>query len=157
MKIALGADPLGVDLKNHILKYLETKGHETLDLGSIDHEHLVNYVAASHAVAESVQNGIADRGIVFCGTGMGVSIVANKHKGIYCALVESAWAAHECRDINNANMLAMGQRIIGFGMAQDIVDVFLNTKWNECGDDARQGRLQAFSDQITELEKTMYR
>ncbi|MDR1706539.1 MAG: RpiB/LacA/LacB family sugar-phosphate isomerase [Prevotella sp.] len=129
MKIVIGGVHLGIGLKEHIRKYLLKKGYEVLDFGAADMEHDLSYVDLADRVAQTVQSGKAKRGILFCGTGMGMNITANKHKGIYSAVVESVFAAHECREINNANILCMGGRIVGPGMAEAIVDAFLTTEF----------------------------
>lgn len=129
MKIAIGGIHLGIGLKEHIRKYLLEKGHELIDFGAADMEHDLSYVHVADHVAKAVQSGKAERGILFCGTGMGMNIAANKHKGIYCAMVESVFAAHESREINKANILSMGGRIVGPGMAEAIVDTFLTTEF----------------------------
>ena len=156
LKIALGADPLGVELKDHIKAYLLEKGYSVEDFGG-QKDHNIKYVEIADTVAKAVQSGKADRGIVFCGTGMGVSIVANKHKGVYCALVESVFAAGECREINDANMLAMGGRIVGAGMAECMVDAFLTTVQGQNGGEQRLHNLQAFTQSIRELEDEQFR
>lgn len=158
MKIALGSDPFGFDLKEGVKHHLLAQGHEIIDLGTLDKAQPVLFVEASSCVAKAVQAGQAERGIVFCGTGMGVSIVANKHKGIYCAVVESTFAARECREINNANMLALGGRIFGQSLANEVVDTFLTTEWMQAcnGDDARKGRLQKFYDMMQAVEAEQF-
>ena len=119
MKVAIGSDNAGFCLKEDIKEYLLEKGYGVEDVGTLSREKEVKYMYAADAVAKAVQAGKADRGLVFCGTGAGVSIVANKHKGIYCVVVESQWAAHSARFINNANVLAIGERIVAPVMARD--------------------------------------
>lgn len=156
MKIALGADPLGFELKEKVKKHLQEMGHELVDLGTTDANDPVKYIEAADRTAGAVQKKEADRGIVFCGTGMGVSIVANKHKGVYCALVESQWAARECRVVNNANMLALGGRIFGESMANDIVDTFLKTEFCENSSEERFRNLSGLLEQVYELENKQF-
>ena len=129
MKITIAADPGGVELKNVVKKHLLDLGHEVCDKGG-EKDAPVLYPVAGDLVAKDVQSGAADRGIVFCGTGMGVSIVANKHKGVYCAVVESIFAAYNCREINNANMLALGGGLVGTTLGLKIVDTFLHTEFS---------------------------
>lgn len=131
MKIAMGADAAGFELKNAVKKMIEDAGHEILDFGSMDAEHAISYVEAADKVAQAVSAGEVERGILVCSTGMGMSIIANKHRGVYASVVESQWAAHECRVINNANVLCFGSRILGQDMAMDIVKTFLSTGWRE--------------------------
>ena len=130
-KIALGADPMGAVLKNAVKKHLESEGYKVIDYGTDCAENFVTYFGISAKTAKAVQKGIADKGIVFCGTGMGVGITANKFKGIYCGLVESEFTANECKIINNCNMLAMGSRVISEARACMAVDNWLNRKFNE--------------------------
>ena len=129
--IALGADPMGAVLKNAVKKHLESEGYKVIDYGTDCAENFVTYFGISAKTAKAVQKGIADKGIVFCGTGMGVSITANKFKGIYCGLVESEFTAGECKVINNCNMLGMGSRVISEARACMAVDNWLNKKFNE--------------------------
>lgn len=157
MKVAIGADPLGFELKEKVKEHLVKEGYELTDLGTLRADAPVNYIAVSDQVAKAVRKKEAEFGIVFCGTGMGVSIVANKHKGVYCALVESQWAARECRIVNNANMLAMGGRILGEDMANDIADTFLKTQFCENSSKERFEKLSGFLKQIYELEDTQFK
>lgn len=156
MKIALGADPLGFELKEKVKKHLTEAGYELVDIGTIDPQKPVKYIEAADRVAKAVQKKEAERGIVFCGTGMGVSIVANKHKGIYCALVESQWAARECRVVNDANMLALGGRIFGESMANDIIDTFLKTEFCENSSEERFRNLSSLLEQVHEIEEEQF-
>lgn len=157
MKIVIGADPLGLELKDKVKKHLIEAGHEVSDVGTLDAANPVLYIAASDNVAKAVQSGEAEKGIVFCGTGMGVSIVANKHKGVYCAVVESEWAARQCRLINNANVLALGGRIFGEAMANDIVDAFLNTQWCENFIESRRATITGLFSQVEALENENFK
>lgn len=128
MKIALGADHGGVDLKNEIKSYLEKKGYEVKDFGTNSHESC-DYPDIALPVAESVVAKEVDFGILICGTGIGISIAANKVPGIRAALCSDTFSAHATREHNNANILAMGQRVVGTGLALDIVETFLNAKF----------------------------
>jgi len=127
MTIALGADPGGYELKVGVKKHLIEKGHDVLDLGTQDAEHPVWYMDVGRNVAKAVTGGKAERGVAICGTGVGISIAANKNKGARCALVESYWAARESRIVNNANIVAIGGTTISLRMACEIIDVFLET------------------------------
>jgi ribose 5-phosphate isomerase B len=130
-KIILAADPLGAVLKNAVKKHLEAEGYDVIDYGTDCAENFVTYFGISSKAAKAIQKGVADKGIVFCGTGMGVGITANKFKGIYCGLVESEFTAGECKVINKCNMLAMGSRVISEARANMAVDNWLNKKFNE--------------------------
>lgn len=156
MKITLAADPGGVELKDTVKNHLLALGHEVCDLGG-EKDVPMLYPAVGDSVAKEVQSRRADRGIVFCGTGMGVGIVANKHKGVYCAVVESIYAAYNSREINNANMLALGGNIVGAGHALKIVDTFINTAWKADADEIRGGRLEGFLESIRKIENEQFR
>ena len=151
MKIVMACDPLAVTLKDKIKEHLTEKGYEILDVGSKEDDPMLFMYAADNA-AKMIQNGQADRGIVLCGSGAGVGIVANKHKGVYCAIVESEWAARQCRIINNANMLALGARIFGEGLAIDTVDAFLNTQWAQGADEKRRQNIENLQARVQEIE-----
>lgn len=127
MKIAIGNDHAAVELKHHIVKYLEDKGHEVLNLG-IDVADRTDYPLRGEEVARAVVAGKAERGIVICGTGVGISIAANKVHGIRCACVSEPVSARLSRAHNNCNMIAFGERVVGPQMAEAIVDAFLETE-----------------------------
>ncbi|MBC2579871.1 ribose 5-phosphate isomerase B [Clostridium sp. DJ247] len=145
MKIALGSDHAGLPLKKEIIKHLEAKGIEIKDFGTYT-EASCDYPEYALAVSEQVVNKNYDFGILVCGTGIGISIAANKIPGVRTALCSDTFSAHACREHNNANILALGQRIVGAGLALDIVDTFLNAKFEG---DRHQKRI----DKITEIEK----
>lgn len=126
MKIIIAADPFAVNLKNAVVQYLKEKGHEVIDLGSKEGKEIPYYECGATA-CKAFQAGKADRAILFCGTGMGMAIVANRFKGVTAAVVESVFAAKMCRAINNANVLCLGAMIWGEWMAKEAVDAFLTT------------------------------
>lgn len=128
MKIAVASDHGGYQLKEEIKKYLEGRGIEVLDLGT-DSEESVDYPAFGHACGEAVASGKADRGIVCCGTGIGISIAANKVKGVRCALCTDVTMAELTRKHNDANILAMGGRTTGVLTALEITKVWLDTEF----------------------------
>ena len=136
MKIAIASDHGGYQLKEAVREYLESRGIEVLDLGTYSEES-VDYPAFGKECGEAVVSGKADRGIVCCGTGIGISIAANKVKGVRCALCTDVHMAEMSRKHNDANMLAMGAGIVGKNMAERIVDVFLSTEF-EGGRHARR-------------------
>ena len=127
MKIALANDHAAVELKKHVMSYLESKGCEVLNFGT-DVEERTDYPVRGEAAARAVADGRADRGIVICGTGIGISLAANKVHGIRCACVSEPVSARMSRAHNNCNMIAFGARIIGPQMADAIVDAFLETE-----------------------------
>lgn len=124
MKIAIGSDHGGYNLKESIKKHLDEKGVEYMDFGTNGSES-VDYPEFGSKVAEAVNSGEFDRGIVCCGTGIGISISANKVPGIRCAVVSDTFSAEMSRAHNNANVLALGERVVGIGLALRIVDVWL--------------------------------
>lgn len=126
MKIAIAADHGGYKLKETIKEYLEIRGDEVLDLGT-DSEESVDYPAFGKACGEAVASGRAERGIVCCGTGIGISIAANKVKGIRCALCTDTHMAEMSRKHNDSNVLALGGRTTENKKALDIVAAWLNT------------------------------
>ena len=130
MKIAIGADHAGFRLKDEIVPLLKELGHEVEDFGC-DCSQSVDYPDYAIPVCERVVKGEADRGILICGTGIGMSIAANKVPGIRCALVHDLFSAKATREHNDTNVLAMGERVIGPGLAQEIVRVWLETPFSQ--------------------------
>lgn len=127
MKIIIAADPFAVALKDAILDHLVEKGHEVVDMGATGSSP-VPYYDSCPKVCRSLQQGKADRAILLCGTGMGMSVIANRFKGVVAAVVESVFAAKMSRAINGANVLCLGAMIWGEWMAQEAVDTFLSTE-----------------------------
>ena len=128
--IALGSDHGGYALKQEIMKHLEERGVEYKDYGCYSEESC-DYPEFAHAVGKAVAAKECELGILICGTGIGISIAANKIKGVRAALCHDCFSAKATREHNNANILAMGGRIVGPGLALDIVDLFLNTPFSE--------------------------
>ncbi|MGF7183941.1 ribose 5-phosphate isomerase B [Desulfitispora alkaliphila] len=128
MKIAIGSDHGGFHLKKEIIKLLEEQGRDYKDFGTYS-EDSVDYPDISLKVAESVQSGEFDRGILICGTGIGIGIAANKMAGIRAALCHDTFSAQASRQHNNANILTMGERVIGPGVAKEIVKFWLDTEF----------------------------
>ncbi len=131
-------------------------GHEVLDLGTRELEHALTYIKAADNVSQAVLEGRAERGIVFCGSGSGVAIVANKHKGIYCVPAESLWSACKARFINNANVLALGGSILGAAMARDMADIFLHTEFHGGAAPERAAVLENLLAEVKELEDQLF-
>ena len=128
--IAIGSDHGGYDLKVKVIEYLEQKGIEYKDMGCYD-KSSVDYPVYGHAVAKAVADGTAEKGIVDCTTGIGISIAANKVPGVRCALCSETLSAKMTRLHNDANVLALGGAMIGVNLALDIVETFLNTPFSE--------------------------
>lgn len=128
--IAIGCDHGGFELKQEIIKYLEEQNLTYKDYGCYDTAS-VDYPEYARKVANAVVSKEAEKGILICGTGIGISIAANKVKGIRAALCHDCFSAQATREHNDANVLAMGGRIVGPGLAVKIVDIFLNTPFSE--------------------------
>lgn len=136
MKIAMGADHGGFRRKEALKAYLEEKGHTVVDVGT-DSTESVDYPEFGKKAARLVASGECERGIVICGSGIGIGIAANKVKGIRCAMVSEPYSAALCRRHNDANMISMGARTIGGDMMKEIADAFLETDF-EGGRHARR-------------------
>ncbi|MDI9495039.1 MAG: ribose 5-phosphate isomerase B [Bacillota bacterium] len=128
MKIVLASDHGGFELKEEIKKHLIKKGYDIIDMGVNDTQS-VDYPDYGKRAALMVADKEADRGIIICGTGIGISIAANKVKGIRCALCTNEYMAKMSRMHNNANMLALGGRVVGRGLALDIVDAWFSAEF----------------------------
>jgi len=127
--IGIGSDHGGFALKGAIIRHLEARGLEYKDYGTYS-EASCDYPEYGRAVAEAVAKGECDRGIIICGTGIGISIAANKVKGIRAAVCGDCFSAQATREHNDANVLALGARVIGEGLALKIVDTFLDTEFS---------------------------
>jgi ribose 5-phosphate isomerase B len=136
--IALGCDHGGIELKEKVKSYLDGKGIEYKDFGCYSKESC-DYPVYGRAAAKAVASGECDKGIVICTTGIGISISANKVKGVRCALCSDTLSAKMTRLHNDANMLAMGAGIVGENLAIDIVETFLNTEFS--GEERHQRRI----------------
>lgn len=128
--VALGCDRAGYGLKQEVIKYLEEKNISYKDYGCYN-EEVCDYPVYAKAVAKAIVEEECDRGILICGTGIGISIAANKVKGIRAALCHDTFSAQATREHNDANILAMGARVIGPGLAVKIVDTFLHTDFSD--------------------------
>lgn len=130
MKIAIGADHGGYSLKEVVVPFIQSLGHEVVDVGCTC-DQSVDYPDYALPVCDLVTSGKADRGILICGTGIGMSIAANKVRGIRCALVHDLFSAQATRDHNDTNVLALGERIIGPGVAQEIIRIWIETPFSK--------------------------
>ena len=142
--IALGSDHGGLALKRHVMEYLDARGLEYQDFGCYTAESC-DYPDFGRAAAEAVASGACDRGIVICTTGIGISIAANKVKGIRCCACSDCYSAEMSRVHNDANMLALGARVVGTELGRMIVKSFLAGEFEG-------GRHQRRIDQITAIE-----
>lgn len=143
MKIGIGCDPNATELKKIIIETVQNLGHEVSDMGSDD----PIYANVAIEVAEAVAQGQFDRGIVICGTGIGVSISANKVPGAYCALVNNIYQAQRAQLSNNANMIALGAQVTGVQLAQCLVTEYLSNEFDP------QSRSKVKIDRILDYEK----
>ena len=150
MKVAIGCDHGGINLKPILVDYLQKNKIEYKDFGCYSAES-VDYNDYALQVSNAVANGEFDFGILICGTGIGMSIVANKVKGIRCGHCHDVFSAKMTRLHNNANVLAMGERVVGAGLMLMIVDAFLNTEFS--GDERHQRRV----DKIIDLENKNFK
>ena len=146
MRIAVGADHAGFEMKRDLAAVLRTLGHEVLDLGTYSTAP-VDYPDCAGSVATSLDDGRADRGIVVCGSGAGASIAANKFPGIRAAVCHDTYTAHQAVEHDDMNVLCLGARVIGQALAQEIVTAFLGARFS--GEERHQRRL----DKIAAIEE----
>ncbi|MCQ2504618.1 MAG: ribose 5-phosphate isomerase B [Saccharofermentans sp.] len=125
MRITLASDHAGYDLRMKVKEHLEKKGIEVLDGGATTASEPYSYVLAGQKICNDILEGKADKGIAICGTGIGISIVVNKFKGIRCGLCSNEFTARMCRQHNDAQVMAMGARVTGQSVALGMVDAFL--------------------------------
>ncbi len=144
-KIAIASDHAGLELKLDLKEFLKELGLEALDMG-VDNDASVDYPDYGSPVAEKVSTGEVKKGVLICGTGVGMSILANKFRGVRAALVSDVYTARMSREHNDANILVIGGRIVGKGLAREILRTWLETKF-------AGGRHQRRLDKITEVEK----
>ena len=143
MKIGFGSDHGGFELKEKVLRYLKEKGYECVDFGTYNTDS-VDYPDYSLIVSKAVLNKEIDKGILFCGTGIGISIAANKINGIRCANLSDTFSARMCVEHNDCNMIALGGRTVGVEIAYEIVDAYLNSKFEGGRHKKRVEKFMAF-------------
>jgi ribose 5-phosphate isomerase B len=141
-KIVIGSDMSGYDLKEAVKKHLQSKGFDVTDVGTPDPDHPVDFYDVALRLGKAVSEKQFKRGIVICGTGMGVSLIANKFKGVYCGLCESVYAVNRARTYNNINVLGMGGFFVAPHLGIKMVDTFLNTKFGEGEDEGTKKVLE---------------
>jgi RpiB/LacA/LacB family sugar-phosphate isomerase len=146
MRIAVGADHAGYPLKIDVLRFLKQEGHEIIDLGTHSTEP-VDYPDYAKSVGEAVQQGIAERGILVCGSGVGACVAANKLRGIRAALCHDTYTAHQGVEHDDINVLCLGGRVVGTALALDILKTWLSARFSE----AERHRRRV--EKIVELEK----
>ena len=146
MKLAIGNDHVAVDMKKEIKEYLESKGHEVIDVGTNSTDRF-NYPVSGYKVARMVADKQVDAGVLICGTGVGISLSANKVKGIRACVCSDPYTAKLSKQHNNTNIIAFGARVIGIETAKMIVDEWLSAEYEG-------GRHQIRVDMIQEIEET---
>lgn len=147
MRIAIAADHAGYELKEHVARFAAAAGHAVTDLGTHTTDP-VDYPDYAVAVARAVTRGRADRGIVVCGSGAGAAIAANKVRGVRCAAAYDAYTAHQCVEHDDANVLALGARVTGVALADEIVSAFLVARFS--GEERHSRRVE----KIAAIERT---
>lgn len=145
MRIAIGSDHIGVPLKQEIIAHLNQKGHQVTDLGP-DTQERCDYPVYGEKVARAIVNGEADCGVLICGTGIGISLAANKVRGIRAAVCSEPYSAMMAKSHNNAQIIAFGARVVGADVAKMIVDTYLETSYEG-------GRHQNRLDMIAAIEQ----
>lgn len=143
-KITVGCDHAAFELKKKVIAHLQERGIEVIDVGT-DSTESCDYPNFAHAVCKNVQDGVTELGILICGTGIGMSMAANKHRGIRAAACSDTFSARLTRQHNDANVLCFGERVVGMGLALDLVDNFIDT-------DFEGGKHQRRVDMITAIE-----
>ena len=147
-QITIGSDHAGYALKLHVIEHLRSRGIDVIDVGT-DSPASCDYPALAHAVCKNVQDGVTELGILVCGTGIGMSMAANKHRGIRAAACSDTFSARLTRMHNDANVLCFGERVVGMGLACDLVDNFIDAEFEG-------GKHQRRVDMITAIENEEY-
>ncbi|MEM1245423.1 MAG: ribose 5-phosphate isomerase B [Acidobacteriota bacterium] len=142
MKIVIAADHAGFELKNALAEHMRSLGHEVEDLGT-DSSQSVDYPDFARAVGERLTSGQAERGVLVCGTGLGMAMTANKMAGVRAASVSDTFSAKMCRAHNDANVLALGSRVVGLGLAKELVEAYLETDFEGERHARRVGLIEA--------------
>ena len=141
MKIAIACDHAGFAGRASVADLAKQLGHELLDLGPADGES-VDYPDYAHKVASAVENGEADRGVLICGTGLGMSMAANRHAGVRAAVVTDEFTASMCRAHNNANVVCLGERVLGTEKLTELVRIFLEEEFEGGRHERRVGKIE---------------
>lgn len=156
MKLAIGSDKSGFAVKEAVKAWLSENKIEFDDLGTVDLNDVHPYYRVASEVAPKVQDGTYEKAILICGTGAGMSVVANKFKGVHAVACEGVYSAKMARAINNANVLCMGGWIVGPEMAIEMVRAFLNTAWCQDLEDWRAVNMHKFAAQVAAIEDGIY-
>jgi ribose 5-phosphate isomerase B len=150
MRIAIASDHAALALKSALVEYLRAAGHDVADLGPYD-ETSVDYPDYGYKLANAIADGSADRGVALCGSGIGISMAVNRNPAARAALVSEPLSARLAREHNDANVIAMGARLIGIEMAKACIDAFLSTAF---GGDRHQRRVDKLSNPLSTKEPT---
>ncbi len=143
-KITIGSDHAGFELKKKVIEHLSSRGIEVIDVGTHSADSC-DYPLIAHEVCKNIQDGVTELGVLVCGTGIGMSMAANKHRGIRAAACSDTFSARLTRVHNDANVLCFGERVVGMGLACDLVDNFIDAEFEG-------GKHQRRVDQITAIE-----
>lgn len=154
--IIIGSDKSGFQLKESIKAHLQSIGYAVTDCGTISEDQPHPYFEVAPILAEKISAGEFEKGILICGTGMGMAIVANKYPGVYAAVCENTYAAKKCRAINDANVLTLGGWITAETIGCEIVDAFLNTAFTQDLEEWRKAFLTNARTQVKALEANIY-
>lgn len=156
MKIGLGADPFGLELKEVVKQHLVALHYECVDIGTTANRARPYYEVA-HELAKKVGAGEFDRGVLVCGTGMGMAIIANKHPKVYAAVCEDPTAAAKARSINNANIVTLGGMVTAPYKGKEIVDAFMTTEFKSGWEEALQMFLDRSMVEIQQIESEEFK
>lgn len=156
IKIAIGSEAMAYQTKQALKQHLCQLGYQVVDVGTTELNQPVSHIDAAENVANLLQRGACEYGILLCRTGAGISIAANKHKGIRCVLCESRWTAYSSRKINDANVLAMGSDVVTTRTACDMAEIFLKTPFADAENDERKALLSGYLHQLEQHEAKQF-
>ena len=148
MKVAIGADHAGFDLKSQLVPWLESTGHEVVDVGAHTLDPADDYPDFAVSVAHSVNDGLAERGVMVCGSGVGANIATNKVSGIRSSLCHDTYTARQGVEHNNMNVICLGGRVIGIETAKEVISAFLEADFTP------EDRFQRRIDKVTQIESS---
>jgi len=157
MRIVIGTDGFGVPLRDAVREHLKTKNVKVIELPESNDKGGIPYYVTADKAAKMISSGKADRGILLCGTGMGMSIIANKHKGIYASVCETVGSAEKSRSVNNSNVLTMGALMTTPMTAKEMVDVWLKTEFTQGWDKGIQDWLKGAVKDINKFEEGSFK
>jgi len=153
MKVIIASDFSGFQLKEQVRLYLAQSGYDVEDVGQRDSNTPMLYYEAAERLAKVVRENVRAKGIVICGTGAGVSLIVNRFKGIYCVACESVYTAEKISLINNANVLAMGEKVVSYGMGCEMAEAFLRARWCDGFEEQRRINNENGFKKMQEIEK----